>query len=48
VSQPEADLEWLIRDQRVKHVVFTYSDLSQDDVMHRASDVLAAGAVLAF
>ncbi len=41
---PEADLERLIRDQQVDQVVFAYSDLSHEDVMHRASAVLAAGA----
>jgi predicted GTPase len=41
---PEADLERLIRDDQVEQVVFAYSDLSHEDVMHRASIVLAAGA----
>jgi predicted GTPase len=41
---PEADLERLIRDHQVEQVVFAYSDLSHEDVMHRASVVLAAGA----
>jgi predicted GTPase len=41
---PEANLGRLIRDQLVEQVVFAYSDLSHEDVMHRASIVLAAGA----
>ena len=41
---PEADLDRLIRDDQVEQVVFAYSDLSHEDVMHRASIVLAAGA----
>ena len=42
--RPEEDLERLIRDEHVDEVVFAYSDLSHEDVMHRASLVLAAGA----
>jgi predicted GTPase len=41
---PEADLQRLIRDLQVEQVVFAYSDLSHEEVMHRASIVLAAGA----
>ena len=41
---PEADLERLIRDERVDEVVFAYSDVSHEHVMHIASRVLAAGA----
>jgi predicted GTPase len=41
---PEADLIWLIREHQVDQVVLAYSDLSHEDVMHRASAVLAAGA----
>jgi predicted GTPase len=41
---PEADLDRLVREQQVEQVVFAYSDLSHEDVMHRASIVLAAGA----
>jgi len=40
----EADLVKLIRDYRVDEVVFAYSDVSHNYVMHRASTVLAAGA----
>ncbi len=41
---PEEDLERLIRDLRVDTVVFAYSDVSHEYVMHRASRALAAGA----
>ncbi len=40
----EADLERLIRDLNVDTVVFAYSDVSHEYVMHRASRALAAGA----
>ncbi|HEX8024956.1 MAG TPA: cyclic 2,3-diphosphoglycerate synthase [Candidatus Limnocylindrales bacterium] len=42
--RPEAELEQIIRDQRVDAVVFAYSDISHETVMHVASRVLAAGA----
>lgn len=41
---PEAELADLIRKHRVDIVVFSYSDVSHVDVMHKASLVLAAGA----
>lgn len=41
---PEEGLERLIRDERVQEVVFAYSDVSHETVMHVASRVLAAGA----
>jgi predicted GTPase len=40
----EADLPRLISDQDVDDVVFAYSDVSHEYVMHAASKVLAAGA----
>ncbi|BDG61196.1 cyclic 2,3-diphosphoglycerate synthase [Caldinitratiruptor microaerophilus] len=40
----EADMERLIRDLRVDQVVFAYSDVSHEYVMHRASAAMAAGA----
>jgi predicted GTPase len=40
----EDELSRLIADLRVDDVVFAYSDVSHDYVMHRASQVLAAGA----
>jgi predicted GTPase len=40
----ESRLEALIREQSVARVVFAYSDLSHEEVMHRASRALAAGA----
>jgi predicted GTPase len=42
--RPEDELEELIRDRKVTDVVFAYSDVSYDDVMHASSRVLAAGA----
>jgi predicted GTPase len=41
---PEEELEALIRDRAVNRVVFAYSDVSHETVMHVASRVLAAGA----
>jgi predicted GTPase len=41
---PEAELPRLIRECRVDQVVFSYSDISHEDVMHKASVALAAGA----
>ncbi|MBI4261036.1 MAG: GTPase [Actinobacteria bacterium] len=40
----EDQLEGLIREHGVTDVVFAYSDVSHEYVMHRASAVLAAGA----
>jgi predicted GTPase len=40
----EEQLEQLIRDEAVDTVVFAYSDVSHETVMHIASRVLAAGA----
>ena len=42
--RPEGELEALIRDLEVDTVVFAYSDVSHEQVMHAASRVLAAGA----
>ena len=41
---PESDLVKLIRSLKAVEVVFAYSDVSQETVMHKASQVLAAGA----
>ncbi len=41
---PETDLERVIRDRGVDVVVFAYSDLSHEGVMHLASRAVAAGA----
>ena len=41
---PETDLEAIIRDRWVDSVVFAYSDVSHETVMHEASRVLATGA----
>jgi len=40
----EAELSHLMRELRVDLVVFAYSDISHEDVMHRASMALACGA----
>jgi len=41
---PESELETLIKDLKADQVVFAYSDVSHEYVMHKASQVLAAGA----
>lgn len=41
---PEEDLLKLIVEKDVQQVVFSYSDISHEYVMHKASQVLAAGA----
>src|ERR687892_2068657 len=40
----EEDLEVLVRDHKADEVVFAYSDVSHETVMHLASRALAAGA----
>jgi predicted GTPase len=40
----ESELTRLITDERIDDVVFSYSDVSHAYVMHKASQVLAAGA----
>ncbi len=42
--RPESELTDLIRDQRIDEVVFAYSDVTHEHVMHIASRTLAAGA----
>jgi predicted GTPase len=41
---PESDLESLIREFDVDQVVFAYSDVSHEYVMHKASQVIATGS----
>ena len=41
---PESDLEKLIKDLKVDQVIFAYSDVPHEYVMHKASMVLASGA----
>jgi len=41
---PESELEALIRDQKIDQVVFAYSDVRHEYVMHKAALVNAAGA----
>ena len=42
--RPEEELAAIVRDHHVDEVVLAYSDLSHEEVMHKASLVLAAGA----
>jgi predicted GTPase len=42
--RPEEELASIIRDHHVDEVVLAYSDLSHEEVMHKASAVLAGGA----
>jgi predicted GTPase len=42
--RPESDLEDIIRLERITEVVFAYSDVSHEYLMHLASRALAAGA----
>jgi predicted GTPase len=42
--EAEADLADIIRSRDIELVVFAYSDVSHEYVMHRASQVMAAGA----
>ncbi|MGB8003667.1 MAG: GTP-binding protein, partial [Gaiellaceae bacterium] len=42
--RPESELTDLIQHHHVHDVVLAYSDLSHEEVMHKASTVLAAGA----
>lgn len=41
---PESELLRLIKDEKVDQVVFAYSDVPHEYVMHKASMVMAAGA----
>jgi predicted GTPase len=42
--RPEAELDDLIREQEIDEVVFAYSDVTHEHVMHIGSRALAAGA----
>jgi predicted GTPase len=44
---PEEELERLVRELRVDFVFLSYSDISHEEVMHRASRAQAAGAAFA-
>ncbi|MFB3850526.1 MAG: cyclic 2,3-diphosphoglycerate synthase [Acidobacteriota bacterium] len=44
----EKDLPEIIRDKKIDLVVFSYSDIAHEDVMHKASIVLAEGASYMF
>jgi predicted GTPase len=41
---PESELLNLIEERNIEQVVFAYSDITHEYVMHKASEVLAAGA----
>ena len=41
---PEEELERLIKDKNITQVIFAYSDISHEDLMHKASTVLSRGA----
>lgn len=41
---PEEELTDLIAREKIEQVIFAYSDVSHEYVMHKASEVLAAGA----
>jgi predicted GTPase len=41
---PESELETLVREHEIDEVVFAYSDVAHEHVMHVASRALAAGA----
>jgi predicted GTPase len=45
---PEENLADIIRDHRIKEVVFAYSDVAHTEVMHKASLALAKGADFVF
>ncbi len=45
---PENDLVKLIKQHRIDQVIFAYSDVSHEYVMHKASQVIAAGADFRF
>ena len=40
----ESELKNLIEDNNIEEVVFSYSDIAHEDVMHKASKVIAWGA----
>ncbi len=40
---PESELLDLIEEYNIEQVVFAYSDITHEYVMHKASEVLAAG-----
>lgn len=44
----ESDLQQLIEDNNIEEVVFSYSDIFHEDVMHKASKVIAWGAHFKF
>lgn len=44
----ESDLHLLIKEHKIDEVVFSYSDISHEDVMHKASEVIAWGAHFKF
>ena len=45
---PERDLEEIVRKERIDLAVFSYSDISHENLMHLASRAVAAGADFTF
>jgi predicted GTPase len=43
---PESELETIVREHEIDEVVFSYSDVTHEHVMHVASRALASGAAL--
>lgn len=41
---PESDLVKLIKENNIEQVIFAYSDITHEDVMHTASTVISSGA----
>lgn len=41
---PESELGKLLQSEQIDQIIFAYSDISHDYVMHKASEVLALGA----
>lgn len=40
----EEELDGLIKDRKIDQAIFAYSDVSHEEVMHKASRVIALGA----
>lgn len=45
---PEDRLTEMVKDERIDEVIFSYSDVTHEYVMHRASEVVAAGSDFTF
>src|SRR5712691_8242537 len=42
--RPESELERIVREEQIDEIVFAYSDVTHEHVMHIGSRALAAGA----